>query len=60
MNFDIGELVKCGDETAIILRFWVDEGEEEGVCEVWAECLWSNGEIEDIDTFSLEKIDVAA
>ena len=46
--FNVGDLVMCGDEAGVILRFWCQDGMNEGETEVMAECLWQNGDIEDV------------
>jgi hypothetical protein len=57
--FDVGDLVACGEEFAVILGFWCQEGMSEDETEMMAECLWQNGDIEDVDVFCLEMIDAS-
>jgi|TARA_R110002020_G_scaffold425670_1_gene635114 hypothetical protein len=52
----VGDLVMCGDEAGVILRFWCQDGMNEGETEVMAECLWQNGDIEDVDAINLEAL----
>ena len=54
--FNVGDLVMCGDEAGVILRFWCQDGMNEGETEVMAECLWQNGDIEDVDAINLEAL----
>ena len=54
--FSVGDLVTCGEESGVILRFWEQEGMTESEPEVIAECLWQDGTIEDIDIFCLEYV----
>tara|TARA_B100000686_G_C16350412_1_gene742540 strand:- start:80 stop:235 length:156 start_codon:yes stop_codon:yes gene_type:complete len=46
----------CGNEVAVILGFLCQDGMGEGETEVVAECLWQNGDIEDVDVINLEVI----
>ncbi len=52
----VGDLVRNGDELAIILGFWVQDGAYEGETEVCADCLWSDGTIDWIDVSDLDAI----
>jgi len=51
-----GDLVMCGDEAGVILRFWCQDGMTEGETEVMAECLWQDGTIEDVDAINLQAL----
>ncbi len=52
----VSDLVMCGNEVAVILGFLCQDGMGEGETEVVAECLWQNGDIEDVDVINLEVI----
>ena len=54
--FNVGDLVTCGGELAVILGFWCQGGMAVGETEVMAECLWENGDIEDVDAINLEAL----
>ena len=56
MMLNVGDLVMCGEESAVILRLWEQEGMTESETEVMAECMWGDGVIEDVDVFCLEYI----
>ena len=49
----VGELVKCGDEFAIVLEsHWTTNNPQQ----LWLECLWSDGSMEGIDAEDVEAI----
>ena len=50
----VGDLVMCGDEAGVILRFWCQDGMNEGETEVMAECLTYS--LEDVDAINLEAL----
>ena len=52
----VGDLVMCGDEAAIILGLWCQDGMVEGETEVIAECMWQNGDLDAVDVIDLELI----
>tara|TARA_B100000214_G_scaffold115452_1_gene81506 strand:- start:971 stop:1147 length:177 start_codon:yes stop_codon:yes gene_type:complete len=52
----VGDLIMCGGEAGVILGFWCQDGMSEGETEVIAECLWEDGEIEDVDAINLEVV----
>ena len=52
----VGDLIMCGGEAGVILGFWCQDGMSEGEPEVIAECLWEDGEIEDVDAINLEVV----
>jgi len=56
----VGDLIKCGPETAVVLKVtghgrWTTNDPQV----LWLECLWSNGDVEGVQHDDVEVVSAA-